>query len=62
MTKITERKSYLMAIGGFFVAGLGALAVAAVDNSITLGEGVASLATAAAAAGAVYGIKNGGTP
>lgn len=46
------------AIGAFFVSGLGALAIAAADNGITLGEGLGALAVAAAAAGAVYGITN----
>lgn len=46
------------AILAFVVAGTGSLAVAAVDNSITLGEGLAALAVACAAGGAVYGVSN----
>jgi hypothetical protein len=46
------------AIWAFFVAGTGSLAVAAADNAITLGEGLLVLATAVAAAGAVFGVTN----
>lgn len=40
------------------VALTGSLAVAAVDNAITLGEALVALATTAAAVGAVYGVTN----
>jgi hypothetical protein len=44
------------------VAGTGSLAVAAVDNAITLGEALVVVATAVAAAAAVYGVnRSGGT-
>ena len=46
------------ALTAFVVAGTGSLAVAGVDNAVTLGEALVSLATACAAYGAVYGIKN----
>lgn len=51
-------KSIAKAIAAFVVAGTGSLAVAGVDNSVTLGEALAALAVAVAAGGAVYGIKN----
>jgi len=51
-------KKYAKAITGGVVALLSSLAVAAVDNSIALGEGVAALAAGAAAAAAVYGVRN----
>lgn len=40
------------------VAGTGSLAVAGVDNRITLGEALVALAAAIAAVGAVYRVKN----
>lgn len=46
------------AILAFLVAGTGSLAVAAVDNSITLGEALAAVAVAVAAGAAVYGVSN----
>jgi hypothetical protein len=46
------------AVVAFFVAGTGALAVALTDNAMTWGEGAVVLATAVAAAGAVYGVTN----
>lgn len=55
-------KPFAKAIAAFIVAGTGALAVAGVDNAITVGEALVALATACAAAGAVYGIKNTPTP
>ncbi len=51
-------KTYAKAITSGVIALLGSLAVAAADNAITLGEGLAAAATAAAAFGAVYGIRN----
>ncbi len=51
-------KMYAKAIVGAVVTLLSSLAVAAVDNSITLGEGIAALAAGAAAGAAVYGIRN----
>jgi hypothetical protein len=48
------RKAVIAAV----VAGTGSLAVAGVDNSITLGEALVALAATAAAAGAVYGVRN----
>jgi hypothetical protein len=47
------------AIAAFLVSGTGALAVAAVDNAITLGEGAFVVAAAVASAGAVYGVNPG---
>lgn len=46
----------------FLVAGTGSLATAAVDNSITLGEGLVAAAAAIAAFALVYGVKNTPTP
>lgn len=46
------------AVIGGIVALTGSLAVAAVDNAITLGEALVALATTAAAVGAVYGVTN----
>lgn len=40
------------------VALTGSLAVAAVDNAITLGEALVGLAATATAVGAVYGVTN----
>lgn len=51
-------KTYAKAITGGVITLLGSLAVAAVDNAISLGEGMAALAAGAAAFGAVYGIRN----
>ena len=42
------------------VAGTGSLAVAAVDNAVALGEAVVVVATAVAAAAAVYGVNRSG--
>lgn len=47
------------AITGAVISLLGSLAVAATDNAITLGEGIAAAFAAAVAFGAVYGIRNG---
>lgn len=52
-------KLYAKAIIGGVVSLTGSLAVAAVDNAITLGEIMAAVAAAAAAVGAVYGVSNG---
>lgn len=46
------------AILAFLIAGSGSLAVAAVDNSITMGEGIVAASVALVALGAVYGVKN----
>lgn len=51
-------KPYLKAVVAFLVAATGALATAAVDNSIVLGEWMAALATAVAAGGAVFATPN----
>ena len=48
------RKAVIAAV----VAGTGSLAVAGVDNAITLGEILVAVAATAAAAGAVYGVRN----
>lgn len=51
-------KPYAKAITGGVSTLLGSLAVAAVDNAISLGEGMAAAAAGAAAFAAVYGIRN----
>lgn len=50
------------ALVGGVVALTGALAVAAADNAFTLGEVVVSVAAAAAAVGAWFGVTRTGTP
>ena len=55
-------KTYAKAIGAFVVALTGSLAVAGADNAIVLGEALMALATATAAGGAVYGIRNTNPP
>lgn len=54
---ISRRSKALIAAA---VAGTGALVVAAVDDAITLGEGIGVLGAAVAAAGAVYGVNRAG--
>lgn len=54
----TKAAPYAKAIAAFLVALTGALAVGAADNTITLGEGLAALATAVAAGAAVFGVRN----
>lgn len=54
---VSRRNKALIAAA---VAGTGALAVAAVDNAVGLGEAFVVLATAASAAGAVYGVNRSG--
>lgn len=49
---------YAKAWLAFAIAGVGALATAAVDNQITLGEGMTSLSAALTALGVVYAVKN----
>ena len=51
-------KLYAKAIIGAVVSLTGSLAVAGVDNAITLGESLVATAAAAAALGAVYGVSN----
>lgn len=51
-------KLHAKAIIGGIVSLTGSLAVAGVDNAITLGEGLVALAAGVAAAGAVYGVSN----
>ena len=51
-------KTYAKAVVALLVALTGSLAVAAVDNSIVLGEWMTALATAVAAGAAVFGVKN----
>ena len=51
--------TFAKAITAAVISGLGSLAVAAVDNSIVLGEALTAASFAAAAFGAVYGIRNG---
>ena len=51
--------TYAKAITAGVISLLGSLAVAATDNSITLGEALTATSFAAAAFGAVYGIRNG---
>ena len=58
-TEVHQVKLYAKAIIGGVVSLTGSLAVAAVDNAITLGEIMAAVAAAAAAVGAVYGVSNG---
>ena len=52
-------KLYAKAIIGGIVSLTGSLAVAGVDNAITLGEALVAIAASAAAVGAVYGVSNG---
>lgn len=49
---------YRKAIASALVALTGSLAVAGIDNAITLGEALVALAAATASAAAVYGIRN----
>lgn len=49
---------YSKAVLAFAIAGVGSLATAAIDNQITLGEGLTSLSTALTALGVVYAVKN----
>lgn len=46
------------AVVAFLVSGTGALATAAADNRVTLGEVAFVVAVALAAFGAVYGVRN----
>lgn len=55
-------KLYAKAIIAGVVSLTGSLAVAGVDNAITLGEALVAIAAAAAAVGAVYGVSNKPTP
>lgn len=49
---------YRKAVAAFLVALTGSLAVAGADSAFTVGEVMSALATAVAAAGAVFGVKN----
>lgn len=51
-------KPYAKAVVGFTTALVGALAVAALDEKITLYEGLGALATALATLGGVYQTTN----
>lgn len=52
--KMTAAKAFL----AFLIAGVGSLAVAAVDNGISLAEGLTAASVALIALGGVYGVKN----
>lgn len=56
--KVSAAKAFL----AFLIAGAGSLAVAGVDNSITLGEGLVAGSVALAALGVVYAIPNTSKP
>ena len=50
--------AFAKAIYAFLSAGVGSLAVAAIDHGITQAEGLAAASVALIAFGGVYGIKN----
>jgi len=50
---------YAKAITATVVGGLGSLAVAGIDNAITLGEALVAASVAAASGAAVFGVRNG---
>lgn len=52
---------YHKAIVAFVLAAVGALAVAAVDNNIVLGEWMTALADAVVSGAAVFGVPNAPT-
>ena len=55
---ISQPATYIKAILAFAIAGVGALATAAVDGGVTLGEGLSAAAAALVALGGVYQIPN----